>query len=607
MRRDMNRCRPRLAGLALGAVLAWAAPARGLEPALLYFTPDRELSVYDGLNGWLVGTNGFQITGAAGEERLGSSIAWAGDFNGDGYDDLALGAPLADLGSNFRAGRVGVVYGGRNMLPTQPASFLNGANGFRANGAAADDRAGSAVTAAGDVNGDGLADLLIGAPQADPEGRADAGCAYVLLGSAHAPLNVELADLDGTNGFTLVGEAADYRCGAAVAGAGDVNGDGLADLLVGAENASPGGQTDCGRVYLVYGATARVARIDLGALNGTNGMVLTGEDAYDGTGHAVAGLGDFNGDRLADLLIGAYNAPDFWSPGRAYVVFGSTNRAAALSLSMLNGTNGVVLLGTGSFGQAGSAVAGADLNGDGRADAVVGAPNLDRCYVIFGTTGRVAAVTLAALNGTNGFILTHTNAAVGFGAALACAPRLNGDGLDDLLCGAPLAGSNELAGAGAIWALCGAAAWPAVTDVGLADGTNGFRVRGLQAGAEAGGALDGAGDFNRDGFSDVALGAALLDCEAVTNGGAAYVLAMPGAAEFVLARPEFTGGTVAGAGVRWRWQGQAGVLYTVYTNTALAAGGWSPAASWRATNDVGEWSHVPGSAGALFYRLGARR
>ena len=195
-------------------------------------------------------------------------------------------------------------------------SDLDGTNGFRLNGVAADDLSGGAVSNAGDVNGDGLADLLIGASGADPNGSF-AGASYVVFGRNTAqtgafPASLNLSDLDGTNGFRLDGVAAGDYSGFAVSGAGDVNGDGLADLLIGADGAGPNG-SDSGASYVVFGRnTAQTgvfpASLDLSDLDGTNGFRLNGVAAGDRSGYAVSNAGDVNGDGLADLLIGAPGA-----------------------------------------------------------------------------------------------------------------------------------------------------------------------------------------------------------------------------------------------------------------------------------------------------------
>ena len=142
-------------------------------------------------------------------------------------------------------------------------SCLDGTTGFELNGEAAGDYSGFSVASAGDVNGDGFADLIVGALSADAHGT-DAGASYVVFGKASGfAANIDLSSLDGTNGFVLNGAAAGDQSGCSVAAAGDVNGDGFADLIVGAIGADSAG-SDPGASYVVFGkASGFAANIDL--------------------------------------------------------------------------------------------------------------------------------------------------------------------------------------------------------------------------------------------------------------------------------------------------------------------------------------------------------
>ncbi|HOW97168.1 MAG TPA: integrin alpha [Kiritimatiellia bacterium] len=601
-----------LLGLAAGVAGFGIDPARALEPGFFYFGSNRVLSVYDGLSGLLTGANGFRLAGSADESRLGSALSAAGDINGDGYGDIVVGAPFFNSPS-FREGRAYVLFGPGPALPSQQPTFLNGTNGFQVTGLAADDQLGASVAGLGDINGDGRADVAFGAPQADPSGRTGAGAAYVVFGATNFTLNVSLAGLNGTNGFTLAGEAAGFQCASALAPAGDVNGDGRADFLVGAEKATIGGQTNIGRVYLVYGATNYPSSLDLGALNGTNGMLLTGESASDSAGHALAALCDYNGDGLDDILVGAHTAPDFFSAGRAYAIFGSTNRTASLSLAALNGTNGFRIDGDGLFGNCGYAVAASDVNGDGLFDAAVSAHNLNEVYVLFGRADPPASLSVTNLNGTNGFAVAYTNAEFGFGSALAGAARLNVDGYGDLLCGAPTFTADGRASAGEIFAIFGRDVFPRELDPESLNGTNGFRLKGGQALAEAGGALASMSDMNSDTFDELLIGERLFDYSipgtnvVSTNAGAAYVVSPPGVAELVLYHPELIATGVSSGLYSVTWAGQTGVTYTVYTNGSLAGTSWGEATNLVSGSATTTVERAAGSAPAVFYRISARR
>jgi hypothetical protein len=201
----------------------------------------------------LNGSNGFQLDGVAALDFSGSSVSAAGDINGDGLGDLIVGAFGADPNGSS-SGSSYVVFGQSTpFAPTLALSSLDGSNGFRLDGVAAGDQSGRSVSAAGDINGDGLGDLIVGAFTADPNGSGS-GSSYVVFGqSTPFAATLALAGLNGSNGFRLDGAAAYDRSGRSVSAAGDINGDGLGDLIVGASGADPNGNSDAGSSYVVFG------------------------------------------------------------------------------------------------------------------------------------------------------------------------------------------------------------------------------------------------------------------------------------------------------------------------------------------------------------------
>ena len=266
----------------------------------------------------------------------------------------------------------------RSVFDVIELSSLNGADGFKINGEAAGDDSGVSVASAGDVNGDGYDDIIIGSPFADPNGVPMLARAtwYSALPQASRP-QFELSTLNGTNGFQINGELGNDFAGFCVGSAGDVNGDGFADLIIGAYGADPNGNRS-GATYIVYGKESGFsANLNLSTLDGSNGFQINGEAADDYSGYFAASAGDINNDGYDDIIIGArFNDPNGLSnAGASYVVFGGPSGSSAdLDLSTLNGTNGFKLNGVAAGDRSGVAVSSAgDVNGDGFDDIIVGA------------------------------------------------------------------------------------------------------------------------------------------------------------------------------------------------------------------------------------------
>ena len=478
--------------------------------------------------------------------RFGSTLSTAGDVNGDGYSDVIIGAYVFDNGQTDE-GKVFVFHGS--------ASGLNSTTSWTAEGDQASANFGSSVSTAGDVNGDGYADIIVGAQGYD-NGESDEGRAFFFLGSA--------TGLSSSASWTFESDQAGGLLGCSVATAGDVNGDGFSDVVVGAFHYD-NGQTDEGRAFVFHGSAA--------GPNASAGWTAEGNQASAYFGQCVESAGDVNGDGYSDVIVGAYLYDNGQSnEGRVFVYLGSptglntvagwtaesniagTNWGSAVSCAGdVNGdgysdvivgcnqfSNGATREGaaylwygsstglgpSGTPGNAGWAVEGGlaysyfgnsvagagDINGDGFGDIIVGAYGY---YAEAGDWGRAYLYhgSASGLSTTANWIGESGQDSASYGYSVATSGDVNGDGFSDVVIGAPQYDNGE-SGEGRAFLYYGSPA-------GLGAATD-WTAESDQAYATLGRSVGTAGDVNGDGFSDLILGVPYYD-NGVSDGGMAFI------------------------------------------------------------------------------------
>lgn len=405
-------------------------------------------------------------------------------------------------------------------------AIAGGLGGFSIDGENQFDSFGSEVSGAGDVDGDGLADVVVGAYAYVQNNIGSAGRTYVVHGKTTTEplLGTDIAA--GQGGFVIEAHPLSGYMGRAVSGIGDVDGDGLDDLLTTAPNAYTRGE-----LYVVHGReqTTPVQATNVAA--GFGGYLLEAE-VSSFLGYSADGAGDVDGDGVPDFVVSDYRSylgQYETNMDRSYVVFGQAGTTPVSTADVAAGLGGFVIDNetTGNDHTVISVAGAGDVDGDGLQDLVLGAgaadyggQNSGRSYVVFGKAGG-SPVSLAALGG-GGFVIDGQLAGDASGYSVEGAGDVNGDGLDDVVIGAYAADPHGSA-SGSSYVVFGKADGQPVDLDDVAAGIGGFAMHGTAATEFTGQAVAGVGDLDGDGLDDLAVGARLSDVGG-NNSGRVYVV-----------------------------------------------------------------------------------
>jgi hypothetical protein len=430
----------------------------------------------------LNGTSGFAVPALNSGDRIGSDLDFIGDLNGDGFDDIAIGSQEQNNTGFYLGGTAYIIFGSdKPFASTFDLSSLDGTNGFIVKGIAEDERRGAVVKGLGDVNNDGIDDIVIGS-----EGSKH----IILYGKKSSyPASITVNEINGTNGFII-----DQSGINEITGAGDVNGDGISDIILGQAHWS-------GQTWVIFGKNGNFpATVTSTYVDGINGFKVSSASNTSIASFHVSSAGDINNDGYDDIIIGNWAKNQTTDAKLTHVVFGGPAPFPDLiDINTLDGTNGFAIENYGSgflkwVGKVG------DINGDG----------IDDIYsdngIIMGSSNPFPAIVTKdnTLDGTKGFLIPNLS------LSMSSAGDLNLDGVNDFIA---IASSEE------VYVIFGRKnGFDATFNVADLDGTKGFKIKDLSI-SNIGRPLGGNRDFNGDGLADFVIGS-----EYTQSKGVVYVV-----------------------------------------------------------------------------------
>ncbi len=424
-----------------------------------YFPAEFDKTTVDGINGFTIPSLAPNTNDA-----FGTEVQFIGDINNDGIEDMAIASGSAIIGENKLSGRAYILFGSKNRFSSPfDLATLDGTNGFVVEGIVSDERRGATLAGVGDINGDGIDDILIGTSSLEVK-------TILLYGSTDFPALITSNDIDGSNGFLInaIGSTQVDKLG-------DVNGDGINDFIIATPHWS-------GNTWVIFGRSDNFPfEIEASYLDGTKGF-RTGSFPGSRPAYKAGGAGDINGDGYNDILIGNW-ASSFDTNGEiSYALFGKSEAFDPMvTITEVDGSDGFLIDNRGNEFLTFVGAIG-DINGDGIYD----------CYsennVILGTRNPFPSkMMMDDFDGENGFLIE------GYVLSMAPAGDINRDGIDDFM----IASSPDN------YVVYGNKnGFASSLNPSALDGTNGFIIKNAGK-SNIGRPIDGGKDINGDGLPDL--------------------------------------------------------------------------------------------------------
>lgn len=480
----------------------------------------------------LNGINGLVITGQDQSGNFGTSIA-GGDINNDGFDDLLIGANYAKDSDGDTTGVAYVIYSSDDLTTQTQVSVSNIGSSWNS-------LSGAKIYPAGETSGNfGVSvdivknnyenaynknTLLIGSSTLNNSGAVVR--LYPIEDATFASINNTL-DINNSGSWsfdTLTAENSNDYFGKSSISAGDINGDGVEDILISAPYFDNINSYNDGRVYLIFGTSGtNTPHTNIPLTGESQGIMITGNQ-YDTIGEHMSPLGDVNGDGYDDFIIGVPSSDDgnITDVGKAYLYFGREYfNSVSNNLSDANMT----FRGMEKYENMGRSVSAlGDINGDGYSDFAIGTPwnQSGEMYIVLGKNSfSSSSIDLSSTTFNDGFIITAESINSGFGESVSGLGDINGDGYDDFAIASPYKGEF-----GRVYVIYGNSTFSSNSNFNVADlnGINGFTIDGDESYSSFGKVVRGVGDINGDGYKDFAIGAPYASLWSMHGVGKTYLI-----------------------------------------------------------------------------------